>query len=56
MHIYSHPQTDSFVVSQLFSVARHVRRSKPRSKPTEFYVKEYPLSHACDSMSAWECI
>ena len=25
IYIYSHPQTDSFVVSQLFSVARHAR-------------------------------
>ena len=28
--VYCHPLTYCFVVSQLFSVARHVRRSKPR--------------------------
>ena len=29
IYIYCHPQTDCFVVSQLFSVARHVGRLKP---------------------------
>ena len=28
VYIYRHPQTDVFVVSQLFSVARHVGRFK----------------------------
>ena len=32
IYINCHPQTDCFVVSQLFSVARHARRSKPGSK------------------------
>ena len=35
IYIYlCHPQTDFFVVSQLFSVARHVGRLKPRLKPS----------------------
>ena len=34
--IYFHPQTDCFVISQLFSMARHTRRSKPE-------LCEYPL-------------
>ena len=36
--IYNHPQTDYFVVSQLFSVARHVGRLKLGLKPTQLYV------------------
>ena len=39
IHIYSHPQTDCFVASPLFSVARHVRRLKLGSKPTQLYVR-----------------
>ena len=35
IYIYCHPQTDCFVLSELFSVARHVGRSKPRSKPIQ---------------------
>ena len=38
-HIYSHPQTDCFVLSELFSVARHAGRSKPGSKPVQLYVR-----------------
>ena len=37
-YVYCHPQTDCFVVSQLFSVARHVRRLKLGSKPAQLYV------------------
>ena len=37
IYIYSHPQTDCFVPSELFSVARHAERSKPESKPVQFY-------------------
>ena len=33
IYIYCHPQSDSFVVSQLFSVARHAGRLKLGSKP-----------------------
>ncbi len=39
IYIYSHPQTDCFVLSELFSVARHAGRSKPRSKPVQLYVR-----------------
>ena len=37
--IYSHPQTDCFVLSELFSVARHAVRSKPGSKPVQIYAR-----------------
>ena len=37
-HIYCHPQTDCFIVSQLFSVARHVRYLTLRSKPGWLYI------------------
>ena len=30
---------DCFVLSELFSVARHAGRSKPRSKPVQLYVR-----------------
>ena len=39
IYIYCHPQTDCFVLSELFSVARHVGRSKPGSKPVQHYVR-----------------
>ena len=39
IYIYCHLQTDCFVVSQLFSVARHVGRLKLGSKPTQLYVR-----------------
>ena len=39
IYIYSHPQTDCLVVSQLFTVARHVRRLKLGPKPTQLYVR-----------------
>ena len=38
-YIYSHPQVDCFVPSELFSVARHAVRSKPGSKPIQLYVR-----------------
>ena len=38
-YIYCHPQTDCFIVSQLFSVARHVGCLKLESKPTQLYVR-----------------
>ena len=31
--------TDCFILSELFSVARHVGRSKPGSKPIQLYVR-----------------
>ena len=39
IYIYSHPQTDYFVVSQLFSMARHVGHLKLGSKPAQLYVR-----------------
>ena len=38
-NIYSHLQTDCFVLSELFSVARHVGRSKLGSKPIQLYIR-----------------
>ena len=37
-HIYCHPQTDRFVVSQFISVARNAGRFKLGSKPAQLYV------------------
>ena len=50
IYIYSHPQTDCFVLSELFSVARHAGRSKPGSKPVQLYVRLCfrPLVHQAD--------
>ena len=39
IYIYCHPQSDCFVLSELFSVARHVGRSKPGSKPIQLYFR-----------------
>ena len=39
IYIYCHPQTDCFVVSQLFSESRHIGRLKPGSKPAQLYVR-----------------
>ena len=39
INLYSHPQTDCFILSELFSMARHVGRSKPGSKPIQLYVR-----------------
>ena len=40
IYIYSHPQTDCFVLSELFSVARHGGRSKTESKPVQLYDRQ----------------
>ena len=37
IYIYCHPQTDCFVLTELFSVAIHAGRSKPGSKPIQLY-------------------
>ena len=37
--LYCVPETDRFVPSELFSVARHLGRSKPGSKPIQLYVR-----------------
>ena len=39
IYIYCHPQTNCFVLSELFSVARHAGRSIPGSKPVRLYVR-----------------
>ena len=39
IYIYCHPKTDCFVVSQLFSVARHVGRFKLGLIPAQIYVR-----------------
>ena len=39
IYICCHLHTDCFVVSQLFSVARHVGRLKMGSKPVQLYVR-----------------
>ena len=39
IYIYCHPQTDCFVLLEVFSVARHAGRSKPGSKPVQLYVR-----------------
>ena len=38
-YIYCHPQTDCFSVSQLFSVARYIGRSKLGSKLAQLFVR-----------------
>ena len=50
IYIYCHPQTDCFVLSELFTVARHAGRSKPGSKPVQLYVRLSfrPLGHQAD--------
>ena len=39
IYIYCHPQTGSFVVSQLFSVVRHVGRFKLELKQAELHIR-----------------
>ena len=39
IYIYRHPQTDCFVLSEHFSVARHAERSKPGSKAIQLYFR-----------------
>ena len=50
IYIYCHPQKDFFVLSELFSVARHAGRSKPGSKPVQLYVRLSfrPVGHQVD--------
>ena len=38
-YIYSHPQTDCFVQTEVFGVARHAGRSKSGSKPIQLYAR-----------------
>ena len=50
IYIYSHQRTDCFVLSELFSVARHAGRSKTGLKPVQLYVRMCfrPLVHQAD--------
>ena len=52
IYIYYHPRIDCFVVSQLFSVARHVWRLKLGSKPSQYYIRLsiIPLSHQANNV------
>ena len=50
--IYCHPQTDYFILSELFRVARHVGCSKPGSKPIQLYVR-LSLDSKSFSMGIW---
>ena len=45
--MYCHPQTDCFVLSELFSVARHAGCLNPGAKPVQLYVRLSfrPLGH-----------
>ena len=54
IYIYRHPQTYCFVVSRLFSVAKHVGRLKLESKPTQLYVRLciIPLSPQANHISS----
>ena len=54
IYIYGQPQTDSFVESQLFSVARHVERLKLGSKAARLYVRLriIPLSQQANHVSS----
>ena len=50
IYIHCHPQTDCFIISQLFSMTRLAGRFKLRSKPIELYARLciLPLSHLGD--------
>ena len=52
--IYNHIQTDCFIVSQLFSIARHVWRLKLGSKPAQLYVRHSikPLGQQANYISS----
>ena len=64
VYIYCHPQTDCFVQSELFSVARHIRRSKPGSKNSPYllnvceyiyiYIYIYSINNVNFSLRNWQ--
>ena len=56
IYIYCHPQTDCFVVSQLFSVARHARFSKLGSKHGWLIYQPKILPHSYKETSISEGI
>ena len=51
--IYSHPQTDCFLLSELLSVSRHAGRSKPGSKPIQLNVTLSALVARATSAPRW---
>ena len=60
--IYCHPKTDCFIVSQLFSVARHVGCLKLGLKPFQLYVRlslththTHMYMHALTKEHLWCC-
>ena len=56
IYILCHPQTDCFVVSQLFSMARHARGFKLGSKPGWLYVSQISYLRAIIILSISEGI
>ena len=54
IYIYYHPQTDCFILSELFSVARHAGRSKPGSKPIQLYVRLSLRSLGQQAYHVWQ--
>ena len=50
---HRHPQTDCFVLSELFSAVRHAGRSKPGSKPVQLCVRLCfrPLVHQAETLA-----
>ena len=54
LYIYCHPQTDCFIVSQLFNVTRHIGCLKLGLKPTQLYVRLsiIPLSQQVNPISS----
>ena len=54
IYIYCHPQADSFVVSQLISVARHAGHFKLGLKPAQLYIRLsiIPLSQQSTKVSS----
>ena len=54
IYIYSHPLIDCFIVSQLFSVVRHVGCLKLGSKPAQLYIRLsiIPLSQQANLISS----
>ena len=51
IYIYILSSTDCFVLSELFSVARHAGCSKPGSKPVQLYVRLSFKPHAYTYLS-----
>ena len=54
LYVYCHPQTDCFIVSQLFNVARHAEHFKLGSKQAKLYVglRILQLSHQANNVNS----